>query len=100
VVVVREPYDRLIEATRLPRVKLQVLPLRDTTTPVTPTNLTLIEFAGESDPDVYVELLIGGIFVEGPEVRRYSVTSNNLRAAALGMAESIKLIEEVAAGRV
>ncbi|MDT5042282.1 MAG: hypothetical protein QOE51_3267 [Actinoplanes sp.] len=30
---------------------------------------------------MYVELLTGGIFVEGADVRRYNVTYNHLRAA-------------------
>jgi hypothetical protein len=96
--VMRGQHLRLLEAARLPNVKIQVLPLRDTPNPAPPTNFTLIEFTEESDRDVvYVELLFGGIYVEGADVRRYSVVFNNLRAAALSPAKSVKLIEEVAA---
>ncbi|MBO4205839.1 helix-turn-helix domain-containing protein [Micromonospora echinofusca] len=92
-------YERLIEVTRLPSVKLQVLPLGDTTSPAPPTNFTVMEFDEGAGPDaVYVELLTGGIFVEGTDVRRYNVVFNNLRAAALSPARSTSLIKEVAAG--
>jgi transcriptional regulator with XRE-family HTH domain len=96
--VMREQYARLVKAARLPSVKLQVLPLGDSANPVPATNFTIIEFAEEADANVvYVELLTGGIFVEGSKVRRYNVTYNNLRAAALSPTKSIALIEEVAA---
>ncbi|WP_433615363.1 DUF5753 domain-containing protein [Dactylosporangium sp. CA-139114] len=98
--VMQAQYARLLELARLPTVKLQVLPFRDTANPAPPTNFTIIEFEQDSDRDVvYVELLTGGIFVEGADVRRYNVAFNNLRAAALSPARSITLIEEVAAER-
>jgi hypothetical protein len=98
--IMANQYTRLIEAAQLPSVKLQVLPLEDTTNPAPPTNFTIIEFEPDADPDIiYVELLTGGIYVEGADVRRYNVVFNNLRAAALSPAESLSLIEEVAAGR-
>lgn len=98
--VMAAQYGRLMEAAKLPTVKLQIMPLGDTTNPTPPTNFTIIEFAEQPDPDVaYVELLTGGIFVEGADVRRYNVVFNNLRAAALSPSESLTLIEQVAAGR-
>lgn len=98
--VMAEQYRRLILAARLPSVKLQILPFQDTANPAPPTNFTIIEFPDEGDRDVvYVELLTGGIFVEGDDVRRYNVTYNNLRAAALSASGSIDLIRAIAAGR-
>lgn len=98
--IMEEQYGRLLEVAKLPTVKLQILPLGDITNPTPPTNFTIIEFAEQPDPDVvYVELLTGGIFVEGSDVRRYNVVFNNLRAAALSPGRSLELIEEVAAGR-
>jgi len=97
--VMAEQYDRLIEVSRLPSVKLQVLPLRDSANPAPPTNFAIIEFDPESDLDiVYIELLIGSIFVEGKDVRRYNVQFDNLRAAALSPSQSRRLIEDLARG--
>lgn len=93
-------YGRLMDVAKLPTVKLQILPLGEATNPTPPTNFTIFEFAEQPDPNVvYVELLTGGIFVEGDDVRRYNVVFNNLRAAALSPGRSLELIEDVAAGR-
>jgi transcriptional regulator with XRE-family HTH domain len=93
-------YDRLLLAARLPSVTLQILPAHDVENPVLPTNFTIIESPEQGDPDVvYIELLTGGIFVEGADVRRYNVSYDHLRAAALSPTKSIQLIKSIAAGR-
>ncbi|MDT4990609.1 MAG: hypothetical protein QOH97_501 [Actinoplanes sp.] len=98
--VMTAQYERLLLAARLPSVELQILPMHDIENPVLPTNFTIIEFPEPEDPDVvYVELLTGGIFVEGADVRRYNVTYNHLRAAALSPSKSVQLLKAIAAGR-
>jgi transcriptional regulator with XRE-family HTH domain len=89
---------KLLQVARLRSVTLQVLPLRDIDNPTLPSNFTIIGFPDDEDHDVvYVELLTGGIFIEGVDERRYSVAFDKLRAAALSPAKSVALIKEVAA---
>jgi transcriptional regulator with XRE-family HTH domain len=97
--VMAEQYEHLLKAARLPSVTVQVLPLREVASAAPPTNFTVVEFPDKQDRDVvYVELLTGGIFVEGNDVRWYNVAYNNLRAAALSPTKSAQLIKSIAAG--
>ena len=97
--VMRGQWRRLVDAARLPSVRIQVLPLRAIANPAPPTNFTIVEFADESERDVvYIELLTGGIHLEGGDSRGYAAVFDSVVDAALGPAESIELIGDIESG--
>ena len=97
--VMRDQLHRLADAAALPNVTLQVLPLTTAAhvQPISP--FTMLEFPDPADPAVvYTEHLTGGLFLENEdEIRRYRVVFDHLRAEALGTAQSVDLIAQVAA---
>jgi transcriptional regulator with XRE-family HTH domain len=97
--VMRAQLRRLIDVAERSNVTLQVLPFTTAAhvQPISP--FTILEFAESADPTVvYLEHLTGSLFLESEdEVRRYTLVFDHLRAEALGTAQSIDLIAQVAA---
>jgi transcriptional regulator with XRE-family HTH domain len=88
----------LAEVAKLPSVTIQVVPFGAGAHPALDNMFDIMEF-GESAPSVvYVEGLMGLIYIERPQdVSRYLQVFENLRAASLTPKESIELIAEAEA---
>lgn len=89
--------QRLIEASDLNNVTLQILPFRSGAHPAMYGSFVMLDFPKPSDPDVvYVEYWQGSLYLEDPsEVEGYTTLFHHLRANALGLDESRRLISQV-----
>jgi transcriptional regulator with XRE-family HTH domain len=98
--VMRDQLMRLIEATELPNVTLQVLPFAAGAHAAMDGTFAILDFPEAEDPDVvYAENATGGLFLEkAEELKKYSSIFDTIRAAALTPEESAvmiaRLIEE------
>lgn len=92
--IMQEQLVRLLEATNLPSVTLQVLPFNSGAHAAMDGNFTILGFPDSSDPNVvYVEYATGALYLEKrPEVERYRLIFDHLRAAALSVDASRALI--------
>jgi transcriptional regulator with XRE-family HTH domain len=84
---------RLIEVAQLPNVTLQVLPFEAGAHPAVNGPFTVIDMPDDLGTLVYIEGLAGDIYVEGSDVERYTLTFDELRAAALAPNASLERIE-------
>jgi hypothetical protein len=90
--------DRLIEATRIYKVTIQVIPYSAGAHPAMDSTFTIMEFADAVPTVVYVEGLVGWIYIERPQdVVRYEKVFDRLRDSALSPKDSIELIAKVSA---
>jgi uncharacterized protein DUF5753 len=89
----------LVAATALDSVELRVLPSGIGAHPAMGGAFTVLSFDGLGEPDVgYVEHPMGSVHVEKDEdVARARLVFDHLRSVALSPAESVALIERVAA---
>ncbi|MFF4655080.1 helix-turn-helix domain-containing protein [Streptomyces sp. NPDC001381] len=94
--LMREQIERILEASRLPTVTLQVLPFDSGTYPAT-GSFTMLGFPAPEDPDiVYRDGITDAVYLEGERhVREYARAFDGLRAAALSPQRSAQLIETV-----
>jgi hypothetical protein len=95
--VMRSQLGRLIEASRLPNITLQILPFSAGAHPGMDGAFMILGFAEPSDPEVqYATSSSGGLFLEGPrELKRSAQIFNHLRALALSIDQSRALITQV-----
>lgn len=90
--VMREQIEHLIEVSRLPNVRLQVLP-QDAFHPVNTGSFIHLQFSEFQDV-VYLELLHSARWVEEPsQVYGYQLAFDHLRSEALGPEASRELME-------
>jgi hypothetical protein len=90
--------DRLIEATRIYKVAIQVIPYSAGAHPAMDSTFTIMEFADPVPSVVYVEGLVGWIYIERPQdVARYGQVFDRLCDSALGPQDSVELIAKVSA---
>jgi hypothetical protein len=96
--VMDEQLKRLIAAMDLPTVTLQVLPFGAGAHPSMDGSFSLLGFPEPNDPNVvYIEYQTGALYLEKqPEVQRYKLMVDHLRAAALPVDASRALIARVA----
>jgi transcriptional regulator with XRE-family HTH domain len=89
--------QHLIDAAALPNVTLQVLPFTVGVHAGMDGEFTILSYADPADPDVvYLETTAGQSFDESSDVtRRYNSIFDELRAAALNPAESIRALANV-----
>ncbi|HKS48603.1 MAG TPA: helix-turn-helix transcriptional regulator [Amycolatopsis sp.] len=89
---------RLLEAARLPHVTIQVVPFTAGAHPGMEGPFLIMGFPEQADPDVvYVDSTSGGFFLElPPDVKRYTLMFDHLRAAALRPDDSVAVIAEAA----
>ncbi len=88
----------LIELARLPHVTIQVIPFGAGAHPAMDSNFHILEFAGPAASVVFVEGLVGWLYLERPQdLDRYHLVFERLRSMALNPAESVDLIARVAA---
>lgn len=96
--VMRGQLQRLVEATELPNVTLQVLPYSAGAHASMGSAFTILRFPESADLDViYVEELTSSLYMEKPDdVETYTLAFDHLRATAHSPAESPALIARVA----
>jgi transcriptional regulator with XRE-family HTH domain len=92
--VMRQQLERLIDATALPSVTLQVLPFASGAHAAMDGEFTILKYPEPADPDVvFIENTGGDVYLEDPDVtRRYSSIFDHLRATALDPAESVRIL--------
>jgi hypothetical protein len=90
--------EHLVEATKINIVTIQVIPYSAGAHPAMDSTFTILGFAKPAPSVVYVEGLIGWIYMERPQdVARYEQIFDRLQQTALNPQESIKLIAKVGA---
>jgi transcriptional regulator with XRE-family HTH domain len=88
--------ERLIEATREPKITIQVIPYEAGYHPALDSIFSILEFAGDVPSVVYVEGLVGSIYLERREdLDRYQQVFNRLSEIALSSDDSIALMRKV-----
>ncbi|WP_405165874.1 helix-turn-helix domain-containing protein [Nocardia sp. NBC_01499] len=98
-VVMHGQLDRLLQETKRKNVILQILPFDAGAHPGMAGSFTLLDFHDPADPElVYVEGIAGDELIEGhPEIRRFGVIFDQLRAMALSPRDSAEMIMDAAA---
>ncbi|MFI1913052.1 helix-turn-helix domain-containing protein [Nocardia sp. NPDC020380] len=97
--IMREQLQRLLDHTEKRNVILQILPFDAGAHPGMLGSFTLLDFPDPADPElVYVEGIASDELIEGhPEVRRYGVMFDQLRAMALSPRDSMNMISSAMA---
>jgi hypothetical protein len=97
--VMREQLRHLVEMARLPTVTLQVLSLRDGPHSAMDGAFTLLSFPEPGDPDLlYISYATGSLHIENDkELATARLMFDQLRGEALNPADSVALIERLAA---
>jgi transcriptional regulator with XRE-family HTH domain len=94
----RVQLDRLIAVTNNHNVTIQIIPYGAGAHPAMDSTFTILEFAESVPSVVYVEGLIGSLYVErSHDIARYERVFEHLRTIALTSQESIELIAKVSA---
>jgi hypothetical protein len=91
--VMRDQLQRMVEAAQLPNVTIQIIPFSAGAHPAMESSFDILEFGAVAPSLVYVEGLIGYLYLERPQdLQRYQQTFERLRDIALSPQESIELI--------
>lgn len=95
--VMRAQLERLLDATDLPNVTVQVLPFEAGAHAGMDGTFAILDFPEPGDPDiVFVENATGGLFLEkSDELRKYIFIFDHIRAAALRPDESVAMIAKL-----
>jgi hypothetical protein len=94
--VIAAQLGRLVEAAELPNVTIQVVPFAIGAHPGGESNFTILDMAPPTPGLVFVEGLIGSIYLERPEdLERYHRVFARLQSIALSPAGSIGLIARI-----
>lgn len=94
--VMAKQLERLAEVARLPNVTMQVIPYSVGAHPALDSTFNILEFATSSLDLVYVEGLVGWLYLERPqELERYRQVFDHLRSIALSPKESIALAIDI-----
>ena len=97
--VMRAQLDRIIQVSKHSTVTAQVIPYGAGAHPAMDSTFNILEFAGSVPSVVYVEGLVGWIYVERPpDIIRYQQVFDHLRTVALTPQESCELLARIAAG--
>lgn len=96
--VMNAQLHRLIQTAEVPAVTLQVIAFDAGAHPGMPGSFAIIKFPGDEDPDVvYIDSMAGDLFLETePEIQRFTLAFEHLRAVALSPADSQALIASIA----
>ena len=90
--------ERMIEATRIHSVTIQVIPYKAGAHPAMDSTFTILDFADPLPSVVYVEGLVGYIYLERPQdLTRYEYVFDRLKGLALSPKDSAELIAKVGA---
>jgi hypothetical protein len=95
--VMRAQLDRLIEASSLPNVTVQVIPFTVGAHPGVESNFNILEVRLPSSSGVvFVEGLVGSTYLEKPEdLERYRRIFGQLRSIALSPEDSVAMIAKI-----
>jgi transcriptional regulator with XRE-family HTH domain len=98
--VMAEQLYRMLAVAKMPHVTIQAVPFGAGAHPGMEGPFLILGFPEQADPDVvYVDSTSTGLYLEmPPDVRRYALMFDHLRAAALKPDDTLELIAE-AAGR-
>jgi len=89
--------DRLIVSSHQPNVTVQVIPYSAGAHPAMDSTFNILEFASPVTSVVYVEGLVGWVYVERqPDIQRYQQVFEHLRKVALSPKETTELMMGVA----
>jgi transcriptional regulator with XRE-family HTH domain len=89
---------RLIEAANRPKVTIQVIPFTLGAHPAVESNFNILEMPSPTRGVVFVEGLVGSIYLERPEeLTRYRQIFERLQTIALSPKDTIALIAEIGA---
>src|SRR5689334_17815272 len=96
--VMRAQLRHLAEVAQQGKTTIQIVPYRAGAHAGTIGSFVILDYAEASDPDVvYVETLAGDIYLEEqPDVNRYTLAFDRLRAASLHPDDSVQMIERLA----
>jgi hypothetical protein len=96
--VMAEQLDRLMAAARMPNVTIRIIANAAGAHPAMESNFTILEFSNDAPSVVYVEGLVGYIYLERPQdITRYRGVFESLLKTALAPQESIELMSEIRA---
>jgi hypothetical protein len=94
--VMRDQLQRMVDTAQLPNVTIQVIPFSAGAHPAMESSFDILEFGAPTQSLVYVEGLIGYMYLERPQdVQRYEQVFDRLCDIALSPQESIELISEM-----
>jgi hypothetical protein len=89
--------NRLVEASKLPHIEIQVITYEAGAHPAMESNFNILQFDSPTSSVVYVEGLVGWIYLDrAQDLDRYWRVFERLRSIALDPKDSIRLISEVA----
>ncbi|MFJ3825874.1 helix-turn-helix domain-containing protein [Streptomyces nodosus] len=96
--VMREQLEHLVEMSRLPHVTVQVLPFDVGAHPGINGQYAILEFADAADSSVvYMEGVTSDLYLEkAPDVQKYALMYEHLRAQALNVEQSRQFIANAA----
>ncbi|MEU0473491.1 helix-turn-helix domain-containing protein [Streptomyces olivaceus] len=96
--VMREQLEHVAEMSQLPHITVQVLPFDVGAHPGINGHYSILEFADAADSSVvYIEGVTSDLYLEkAPDVQKYTVMYEHLRAQALNVEQSRQRIEDVA----
>jgi hypothetical protein len=96
--VMRDQLQRMVEVAQLPNVTIQVIPFSAGAHPAMESSFDILEFGTVAPSLVYVEGLIGYMYLERPQdLERYDQVFERLRNTALSPQESIELMAQTVA---
>jgi transcriptional regulator with XRE-family HTH domain len=94
--VMKAQLEHLIEASSQPRITIQVIPYEVGAHPALDSIFTIVEFDGGVPGVVYVEGLVGSIYLERPDdLDRYRQVFDRLSSIALSPEDSVALMRKV-----
>jgi transcriptional regulator with XRE-family HTH domain len=95
--IMRGQLERLIDATKLPNVTLQVLPFDSGAHPAMASSFSILRFAGRELPDlVYLEHLTRAVYLDKrEEVERYLQVMELLCVGSEPPARTVELLERI-----
>ncbi len=97
--VMGEQLERLIEVSQQPNVTIQVIPYSAGAHPAMDSTFNILEFTGSVPSVVYVEGLVGWIYLERPQdIDRYQQVFEHLRTVALNPPGSRELMKRMVSG--
>lgn len=88
--------DKILEVSARPNISVQVLPYALGAHPAVESNFTILELPGPTPGVVYVEGLIGSVYLERTEdLKRYDEIFHELQSIALSPKDTLHLIADL-----
>lgn len=94
--IMRDQLSAIIAAASQPRVSVRVVPYAVGAHPALDSNFIVLEFAGQAPTIIYVEGLVGQIYLERQQdIDRYKLALDLLRGLALSPQDSAAFIKKI-----